>query len=198
MPRHSRLATRVLHALVAFSLLLTSVPASTAAIAQTGEPPTTPMTPPPSEPPTATPADATPIPTELSATPPYSLIPNPLFPMTHTLYFPLVARDYTGGPQAGVALDKRVAPWLALAGDVVTYTLVVTNTGDLVLRDGVLVDRGPEELEVVEGVRRSEAGTALERRAAGAGPNGERDLPGAHRRGQCDACDAEHRHVQRR
>ncbi|MCP3976542.1 MAG: DUF11 domain-containing protein, partial [bacterium] len=66
---------------------------------------------------------------------------------SHTLFLPLLAQN--ASPSAAVMLEKWVRPSLALAGDVVTYTMVVSNTGGLLLRNGVLVDHVPEQIEIL-------------------------------------------------
>jgi uncharacterized repeat protein (TIGR01451 family) len=62
----------------------------------------------------------------------------------------LVARNYVHLPTTAATLEKCVAPWLALAGDVVTYTLTVAGSGELALPGGVLVDRLPPQIEVLD------------------------------------------------
>jgi uncharacterized repeat protein (TIGR01451 family) len=70
-------------------------------------------------------------------------------PYSHTLFFPLVMQTRDAGPKAEITLHKWAEPWLALPGDVVTYTLVVSNTGELAVPGGVLVDHVPEQLTVL-------------------------------------------------
>ncbi|MBN1890597.1 MAG: DUF11 domain-containing protein [Thermoflexales bacterium] len=55
-------------------------------------------------------------------------------------------------PTRGVegVLDKSVTPWLAWPGGAVTYTLSVRNPGNHPLKNGVVVDRLPGEIEVIE------------------------------------------------
>ncbi|MFQ6102206.1 MAG: PKD domain-containing protein, partial [Anaerolineae bacterium] len=65
--------------------------------------------------------------------------------LTRTNYI-AVAEPISG---TALALEKRVAPWLALPGEVVTYTLTVTNHSGLAVQDGVLVDYVPEPVEVL-------------------------------------------------
>ena len=71
--------------------------------------------------------------------------------MTHTLFLPLVARDYVAPPPtAEVEMSKAVSPWLALPGDEATYTLVVTSTGGVGVQGGTLVDTLPAGLELLD------------------------------------------------
>ncbi len=67
---------------------------------------------------------------------------------SHTLFLPLLAQN--ASPSAAVMLEKQVWPSLAMSGDVVTYTMVVSNTGSILLKNGVLVDRVPEQIEILE------------------------------------------------
>jgi RHS repeat-associated protein len=71
-------------------------------------------------------------------------------PYSYTVFLPFVAVDFDAGPQAEVALENRFEPWLALPGEVVTYTLAVRSTGQLAMRNGALVSRVPEQVEVLE------------------------------------------------
>lgn len=69
--------------------------------------------------------------------------------LSGTIYLPLVGRDFVAGPQARAELGSQAAPWLAVPGDVVTFTLAVRSSGELGMRDAVLVDRVPEELALL-------------------------------------------------
>jgi RHS repeat-associated protein len=64
-------------------------------------------------------------------------------PISETVYLPLVMHNCIPGPQATASVDVRVEPWMALPGDWVTGTLVVSSTGELPMRDGVLIARLP-------------------------------------------------------
>jgi hypothetical protein len=64
-----------------------------------------------------------------------------------TVYLPLVMHNHVPGPQATASVGLRVEPWMALPGDWVTVTVVVSSTGELPMRDGVLTVDLPTELE---------------------------------------------------
>jgi len=154
--RHE-ISVKLLHVLIIASLLLNLTPAMGRAAPPVDQPAAPPATtqagaaerdslrwtdpdwPPFARPPQPQPDETPPEP--MSIEPPE--LEDPHF----TVYLPFVARN--AKPTAEVTLEKQVEPWLALPGDVVTYTLLGESTGQLPAEDGVLVDRVPEQLEML-------------------------------------------------
>jgi hypothetical protein len=140
MSRQSRLITKCLHAFVAASVMLASAPlTSTSNLSH------------------AAPLDAADAMGGVKAQQPAPApAPEPAEsdgwtlragdPVSETVYLPLVMHNYIPGPQAAASVDGRVEPWAVLPGDWVTGTLVLSNTGELPLRDGVLIARLPVAL----------------------------------------------------